>query len=89
MKLAWLTLAPLSNHQIPELDNESDLSGLDLVNLTQPPTRPPSPGQSASGQPVLLSQLSIPPSLLLFPPWAPQGSLRPLPGVETAPLQPP
>ena len=67
---------PLSDHQIPESDNESDSSGQDLVNLAQPPTRPPSPGQSASGQPAILSQQSRP----LSPP---------LPGVETAPLQPP
>ena len=51
MKLTLSTLASLSDHQIPESDNESDSSGLDLVTLAQPPT--------------------------------------PLPGVETAPLQPP
>ena len=88
MKLAQPTLAPLSGCQIPELDNESNSLGLDLVNLAQPPTRPPSPGQSASGQPVLPSQPSTPPNPPLAPPWAPQGSLRPLPGVETSPLQP-
>ena len=50
MKLTQSTPAPLSDHQIPESDNESDSLGLDLVNLAQPPTRPPSPGLSASGQ---------------------------------------
>ena len=30
MTLAQPTLAPLSNHQIPESENESDSSGLDL-----------------------------------------------------------
>ena len=48
-KLTQLVLAPLSDCQIPESDNESDSSGLDLVNLAQAPTRPPSPGQPASG----------------------------------------
>ena len=55
MKLAQLTPAPLSDHQIPESDNVSDSSGLELVNLAQPATRPPSPGQ-----PVIPSQLSRP-----------------------------
>ena len=89
MKLAQPTPAPLSSHQIPESDNKSDSSGLDLVNQAQPPTRPPSPGLSASGQTTIPSQLSGPPSSPITPPQAPQGSLRPLPGVETAPLQPP
>ena len=40
-------LAPLRDHQLSESDNESDSLGLDLVKLAQPPTRPPSPGQSA------------------------------------------
>ena len=84
-KLAQPTLAPLSNHHIPESDNESDSSGLDLVNLAQPPTRPPSPGQSASGQLALLSQSAAP----LTPPQAPRGSNTPLPDMGTAPLQPP
>ena len=39
--------APLSNCQIPESGMESDSLGLDLVKLAQPPTRPPSPGQSS------------------------------------------
>ena len=33
MKLTQSTLVPLSDHQIPESDNESDWSALDLVNL--------------------------------------------------------
>ena len=70
-RLTQSTLAPLSNHQIPESDNESDLSGLDLVNLAQPPTRPPSPGLPASGQPAQLSQSACPPSPPIAPPWAP------------------
>ena len=88
-KLAQSTPAPLSDHQIHESDNESDPSGLDLVNLAQPPTRPPSPGLSASGQPETLSQPSGPQSPPIAPPWAPRGSLRLLPGMETTPLQPP
>ena len=40
-KLAQPILAPLSDCQIPESDNESDSSGLDLVTLAQPPTIPP------------------------------------------------
>ena len=39
MKLTQSTPAPLSDFQIPESDNESDSSGLDLVTLAQPPTR--------------------------------------------------
>ena len=88
MKLAQSTLAPLSSCQIPKSDNESDSSELNLVNLAQPPTRPPSPGLSALGQTAIPSQLSGPPSSPIAPPWVPQGSLRPLPGEETAPLQP-
>ena len=49
-KLAQPILAPLSDCQIPESDNESDSSGLDLVTLAQPPTIPPTPYHSASGQ---------------------------------------
>ena len=48
-KLTQSILVPLSDHQLSESDNESDSSGLDLVNLTQPPTWPPIPGQTASG----------------------------------------
>ena len=80
--LAHPSLAPLSDHQIPESDNGSDSLGLDLVKLTQPPTRPPSPGQSALRQPVMQSQ----------PPLAPlplSWRHKELPDVETAPLQPP
>ena len=38
LKLTQLVLAPLSDHQIPKSDNESDSLELDLVNLAQPPT---------------------------------------------------
>ena len=39
-KLTQLIPAPLSDHQIPESDNALDSSGLDLVDLAQPPNRP-------------------------------------------------
>ena len=42
--LTQSTMAPVSDHTIFLLDNESDTSGLDLVKLAQPPTRPTSPG---------------------------------------------
>ena len=61
-KLAQPILAPSSDHQMHESDNESDSSGLDLVNLAQPPTRPPSPDLPASGQPAQPSQSARPPS---------------------------
>ena len=86
MTLAQPGPEPLSSYQIPELDNESDSSGLDLVKLAQPPTRPPSPGQSAPRQPVMPSQPPMPPPAL---PPAPKGTHQELPGMETAPLQPP
>ena len=66
-KLTQPALAPLSDHQIPESDNESDSLGLDLVTLAQPPNRPPSPGLPALGQTVTLSQSARP----LSPPLAP------------------
>ena len=88
-KSAQLIPAPSSNHQILESDNKSDSLGLDLVNLAQPPTRPPSPGLPASGHPVILPQSARPPSPPLAPPWAPRGSNAPLPDIATAPLQPP
>ena len=87
LKLTQLVLAPLSDHQIPELDNESDSSGLDLVNLAQPPTRPPSPGLPASGSTLQGSQIMRPLSPLLAPPWALRGSNAPLPDTETAASQ--
>ena len=59
LKLTQSIPVPLSDCQIPESDNESDSSGLDLVNLDQPPTRPPSPGPTASGP---SSQRTRPPS---------------------------
>ena len=80
--------APSSGHQIPESDNESDSSGLDLVNLAQPPTRPPSPGLPASGSAILRSQSARPLSPPIALPWAPRGSNTPLPDTETALLQP-
>ena len=70
---------PLSDHQIPESDNESNSSGLDLVKLAQPPTRQPSPGQSALRQSVIPPQ---PPIVPLPVPW----QTTPLPDMETAPL---
>ena len=44
MILAQPDPAPSSDCQFLKSDNESDSSGLDLVKLVQPPTRPPSPG---------------------------------------------
>ena len=79
----------MSDHQFPESDNKSDSSGLDLVNLAQPPNRPPSPGLSASGQPVIPFQSAGPPSPPLAPPQAPQGSNAPSPDMGTAPSPPP
>ena len=73
--------APLSNHQLPESDNESDSSGLDLVKLAQPPM---SPGQSAPSQPVM-SPPAAPPAAPPPVPWR----MSALPDVETAPLLPP
>ena len=71
MKLTQSAPAALSDHQIFESDNESDSLGLDLVNLAQPPTRPPSPGLSALGQTATLSQTSGPPHPPLAPPQVP------------------
>ena len=79
-KLTQSIPAPLSDHQIPESDSESDSLGLGLVNLAQPPT----PGQTASGP---SPQSARPPTPPL--PRAPQGSNAPLPNMDTAPLQPP
>ena len=77
---------PSSDHQIPESDNKSDSSVLDLVNLAQPPTRP---GLPALRSTMSRSQSARPPSLPIVPPQAPQGSNAPLPDTETALLQPP
>ena len=74
--------APLSDHQILESDTESDSSGLDLVKLAQPPTRPPSPGQSAKRQTVISPQPPVVPPPV---PW----QTTPLPDVKTAPPQAP
>ena len=84
MKLTHPALVSLNNHQIPESDNEPDSSGLDLVNLAQPPTRPHSPGLSASGQPVIPSQSAQPQSPPFSPPQAPRSSNTPLPDMDTA-----
>ena len=65
---------PLSNCQIPESGNESDSLGLDLVNLAQPPTRPPSPGLPASGHPPPGTQCARPLSPPIAPHWAPRTS---------------
>ena len=52
-------------HQVLKSDTESNSLGLNLVKLAQPPTRPPSPGQSAPRQP------AIPPQNPMFPPALP------------------
>ena len=43
-------MAPVSDHTISSLDSDHDNQGLYLVKLAQPPTRPPSPGQSTQQQ---------------------------------------
>ena len=75
-KLTQSILVPLSNHQIPESNNESDSSGLDLVTLAQPPAIPPTPQHTALRSP-------SPPT-----PQAPRRPHTPLPTMETALLQP-
>ena len=77
-KLTQSIPAPLSDHQIPESDNESNSLGLDVVNLAQPPTRPPIPSHTASGLTPGSPQI----------PRAPRHSNTPLPDMETAPSQP-
>ena len=52
---------------ISESDNESDQSGLELVIPTQPPHRPPSPGQFAQKQ-------QTQPNPPIAPPVVPQGA---------------
>ena len=69
-------LAPLSDCQIPESDNESDSSGLDLVTLAQPPALPPTPQHTALRSP------SPPTRQALRRPHTP------LPATDTALLQP-
>ena len=85
LKLTQLIPVPLSDCQIPESDNESDSSRLDLVNLAQPPTRPPSQGLPASGSTPHGPQCARPLSPPIAPPWALRGSHTPLPDMETAP----
>ena len=82
MILAQPDLAPSSNHQHLESDTDSDSTGLDLVKLIQPPTRPPSPGRST--RPTVTAP-SAPPAVPPLVPWRTSA----LPDVETAPLQPP
>ena len=89
LKLTKLVLAPASDRQIPESDNESDSSGLDLVNLAQPPTKSPSPGLFASGSTTRGSQSARPLSPPIAPPQPLRRSHTPLPDTATAPLQPP
>ena len=91
MILAQPDPVPLSDHQFLESDNGSDSSGLDLVKLVQPPTRLPSPGQSA---PAVTAPSR--PAIAMSPPGAPPRTppsvswrTSALPDVETAPLQPP
>ena len=85
-----MILAPSSDYQFLKSDSDSDSSGLDLVKLVQPPTRPPSPDQStqptvtAPSGPVM-SSLSAPPTAPPLVPWRTSA----LPDMETAPLQPP
>ena len=67
-KLTQLVLAPSSDHQIPESDNESDSLGLDLVNLAHPPNRPYSPGLPALGPTIQGSQSARPCSPPIAPP---------------------
>ena len=81
-KLTQSIPVPLSDCQISESDNESDSSGLDLVNLADPP-QPSIPNQTAPGP---SSQSTRPPSPPL--PGAPWGTVTPLPDV-TASHQPP
>ena len=74
MTLAQPGPVPSSSCQIPESDNESDSSGLDLVKLAQPPIMPPSPGHSTQRQTAPLPQPSMPHPALLP---APRGFHRP------------
>ena len=54
-----LTLAPLSDQTISLSHIDDDNMGLDLVKLAQPPTRPPSPGQSTQPTATTSLQLSL------------------------------
>ena len=81
-KLTQSISVPLSDRQIPESDNESDSSGLDLANLSNPP-QIPTPNQTAPGP---SSQSTRPPSPPL--PGAPWGTVQPLSDM-TASHQPP
>ena len=74
LKLTQSIPVSLNDHQFPESDNESDLSGLDLVTLAQPPTIPPNPQHTA------LRPLSPP------TPQAPRKPHTPLPDAGTAPI---
>ena len=63
--LAQPTLAPLSDQKISSSDMDHDNMGLDLVKVAQPPTRPPSPGQSTQVPATIQAQLSMSSHLLL------------------------
>ena len=65
--------APLSDLPISQSDDESDTSGLDLVNLDQSPTMPPTHGQPTPQQSVILP-LQSPSCQPLAPPLAASGS---------------
>ena len=88
--LAQPDMASQNDHQFLESDNKSDSSGLDLVKLIQPSTRPPSPSWSAPTEVITLrgpvmSPQSAPPVALPLVPWGTSA----LPDVEAVPLQPP
>ena len=68
-----LNQAPLSNPPISESDNESDTVGLELVIPAQPPTRSPSPGQSALRQTAQKPQKQTHLNPPIAPPAVPQG----------------
>ena len=75
--------ASTNDPPISESDNESDESGLELVTPTQPPPRPPSPGQSAS--PKKQTHQNPP----IAPPAVPQGAQPSGPGPPPAGPEPP
>ena len=74
VKLTQLNQASQNDPPISESDNKSDNSGLDLVTLAQPPTRPPSPGQFASRQTAQKPQKKTHPKPPIAPPVVPQGA---------------
>ena len=88
-KLTKLNQAPQSDLPISESDNESDHSGLELVIPAQPPTRPPSPGLSASRQTVQKPQMQTHLNLPIAPPVVPTGAQPSKSGQEPAMPEPP